>query len=211
MFGRGKSPGNKSNKLLAPKKSGTPADLLVIGLGNPGAEYANTRHNAGLDCVNRIAQDKSVSLRSAMGKALWGQTRVGEKLLALGIPNVFMNLSGESVTPLIRRYGIEDLAQLVIVHDELDLQAGDIQVKFGGGLAGHNGLKSIKHHLKDDAFVRVRIGIGRPDGRQPVSDYVLRRPTGDQRQLLDEGISKAAEAVEDILLLGLSSAMNRHN
>ena len=184
---------------------------MVVGLGNPGAEYDGTRHNAGLDCVSHIAAERGVNLRSAMGKALWGQTRIGEKLLALGIPGVFMNLSGESVAPLVRRYGIESLENLVIIHDELDLPTGSIQVKLGGGLAGHNGLKSIKHHLRDDGFARIRIGIDRPDGRQPVSDYVLRCPTGDQRELLDAGIARAAECVEDILMHGLTTAMNRYN
>jgi len=146
-----------------------------------------------------------------MGQALWGHARVGGKLLALGLPGTYMNLSGEGVAPLVRRYGIEDLADLLVVHDELDLPTGRLQLKLGGGLAGHNGLKSIKHHLKDDAFARLRIGIDRPPGQQPVSDYVLRRPTGAQRTELDVAVQEAADAVEAVLAEGLSQAMNRVN
>jgi PTH1 family peptidyl-tRNA hydrolase len=136
---------------------------------------------------------------------------VGGKLLALGIPGTYMNVSGEGVAPLARRYGIEDLEKLVIVHDELDLEPGRLQVKVGGGLAGHNGLKSIKHHLKDDAFIRVRIGIGRPPGMQPVSDYVLKPPGAADQTEIDVAIEKAADAVETILTSGTAMAMNLYN
>lgn len=196
---------------VTPKSSGTPADLLVVGLGNPGAEYAHTRHNAGQDAVELLAERHNVSLKKAMGVALWGQTRVGEKLLALGLPGTYMNLSGEGVAPLVRRYGIDDLTKLVVIHDEVDLPLGRIQVKVGGGLAGHNGLKSIKHHLKDDGFTRIRIGVDKPDGRQPVSDWVLRRPTGDDRVTYDRAVADAADAVETILVYGPVVAMDRHN
>jgi PTH1 family peptidyl-tRNA hydrolase len=196
---------------LQSKSAGNPADLLVIGLGNPGAEYAHTRHNAGQDAVELLAQRHAVSLKKAMGVAYWGQTRVGDKLLALGLPGTYMNLSGEGVAPLVRRYGISDLTKLVIVHDEVDLPLGRIQVKVGGGLAGHNGLKSIKHFLKDDAFVRIRVGVDKPDGRQPVSDWVLRRPSGDDSIVFEQAIAAAADAVETILGQGVDQAMNQFN
>ena len=105
---------------MAPKSSGTPADLLVIGLGNPGAEYQHTRHNAGEDAVRLLAERHGVALKKAMGKAYWGHVRIGDKLLALGLPGTYMNLSGEGVEPLVRRYGIEDLTKLIILHDEVD-------------------------------------------------------------------------------------------
>lgn len=193
------------------KKFSTPADLLVVGLGNPGSVYVETRHNVGQDAVELLAQRHGITLKHAMGVALWGHTRVQDQLLALGIPGVFMNLSGEGVAPLVRRYGIEDLSKLVIVHDELDLEPGRIQIKCGGGLAGHNGLESIKQHLKDDSFTRVRIGIGRPPGMQPVSDYVLRRAPVDQRAELLQATERAADAVEAILTSGVSNAMNTYN
>lgn len=185
--------------------------MLVVGLGNPGEEYAHTRHNAGQDAVELLAQRFGVSLKKAMGVAYWGQTRVGDKLLALGLPGTYMNLSGEGVAPLVRRYGIEDLTKLVILHDEVDLPTGRIQVKVGGGLAGHNGLKSIKHHLKDDGFTRIRIGVDKPDGRQPVSDWVLKRPGTQDKAAFEQAIADAADAVETILREGTTAAMNKHN
>jgi PTH1 family peptidyl-tRNA hydrolase len=185
--------------------------LLVIGLGNPGEEYAHTRHNAGQDAVEILAKRYGVALKRAMGMAYWGQTRVGDKLLALGLPGTYMNLSGEGVAPLVRRYGIDDLTKLVVVHDEVDLPVGRIQVKMGGGLAGHNGLKSIKHHLKDDGFTRIRIGVDKPTTQQPVSDWVLKRPSAQDRAALETAIEQAADAVETILREGPVAAMNRHN
>lgn len=197
---------------VPPTRAGTPADLLVIGLGNPGPEYAQTRHNLGQIALEMLAARHGVTLKRAMGKALWGHARVNGKLLALGLPGTFMNLSGEGVAPLARRYGIDDLARLVVVHDEIDLPVGRVQVKQGGGLAGHNGLKSVKHHLKSDAFVRVRIGVDRPSSEhQPVADYVLKRPSSSERETLDLAVERAADAVEAILDRGLESAMNEFN
>jgi peptidyl-tRNA hydrolase, PTH1 family len=196
---------------VLPVRTGTPADLLVIGLGNPGSDYAHTRHNVGQDAVELLAERHGVSLKKAMGKALWGHARIGGKLLALGLPGTYMNLSGEGVAPLARRYGIDDMSKLVIIHDELDLPVGRMQVKLGGGLAGHNGLKSIKHHMKSDEFARLRIGIDRPPGQQPVSDYVLRHPGAADRKELEVTIEQAADAVEMILTQGLDQAMNLYN
>lgn len=204
------TPKSKKPKLREPR-TGTPADLLVIGLGNPGDQYAQTRHNAGQLAVEMLARRHGVTLKRAMGVALWGHVRIGEKLLALGIPGTFMNVSGEGVAPLVRRYSIDNLENLVIIHDELDLEPGRIQIKLGGGLAGHNGLKSIKHHLKDDAFARIRVGVGRPPGPGPTSDYVLRRPGSAERADFETSIETAADAAEDILSYGIQTAMNHFN
>ncbi len=137
---------------------------------------------------------------------------VGGRRLALAVPTTYMNDSGQAVAPLVRRHGIDDLARLVIVHDELDLPAGRLQVKAGGGLAGHNGLRSIKAHLHDDAFTRVRIGIGKPPGgRDRGVDHVLRAPGRRERTELDVSIALAADAVELILADGVVEAQNRFN
>ena len=103
------------------------------------------------------------------------------KLVALAFPQTFVNLSGESVVRLVRRYGIDDLSRLVVVHDELDLPSGRVKVKEGGGTAGHNGLESVRNHLHSGAFVRVRVGIGKPPGRMEGADYVLRRPSKSEQ------------------------------
>src|SRR6476660_6129197 len=128
------------------ERTGTPADLLVVGLGNPGAEYAGTKHNVGAEVVELLARRHGARLRKSKERALVDEVRVGGKRLALAVPTTYMNDSGQAVAPLARRFGVEP-DHLVVVHDELDLPTGDLRVKLGGGLAGHNGLRSIKRHL----------------------------------------------------------------
>ncbi len=137
--------------------------------------------------------------------------RVGGRRLALAFPQTFYNDSGLAVAALVRRHGIDDLAHLVVVHDELDLPPGRIRVKVGGGLAGNNGLKSLKAHLHGEGFVRIRIGVGKPPGRQEGADHVLRRPGKAERAELDVAVQEAADAVETILAEGPDAAMNRFN
>ena len=132
--------------------------------------------------------------------------------LALAFPQTYMNDSGQAVGPLVRRFGIEDLARLVVVHDELDLPLGVVRVKAGGGLAGHNGLRSIKAHLHSDAFSRIRIGIGKPPGgKEHGADHVLKTPARKVREELEVSIEVATDAVECILAEGVSVAQNRFN
>ena len=192
-------------------KRDTPTDLLVVGLGNPGAEFAGTRHNAGADVVERLAARHRARLRAGKEQALGADVRIDGKRVALAFPQTFMNDSGRSVAALVRRHGVEDLRSLVVVHDELDLPLGRLQVKEGGGLAGHNGLKSIRDHLHSADFVRIRIGIGKPPGRQHGADHVLRRPTKAQRSELEMIEEEAADAVELIVSAGVAAAMNRYN
>jgi PTH1 family peptidyl-tRNA hydrolase len=183
-----------------------------VGLGNPGADYAGTRHNLGADVVTVLAERAGTTLRKSKERALTAEVRMDGRLLALAFPQTYVNLSGESVGRLVRRYGISDeLSRLVVIHDELDLPVGRIKVKDGGGTAGHNGLESIRNHLHTGAFVRVRIGIGRPPGRQMGADYVLRRPGKAERIDLDVAVEKAADAVLCILDEGVEWAMNRFN
>ena len=171
--------------MLRPR-TGTAADLLVLGLGNPGAEYAGTRHNAGADVVELLATRHGERLRKGRERALVAEVRLGGRRMALAFPQTYVNDSGLAAAGLIRRFGIpaDGLDRLVVVHDELDLPVGRLQVKLGGGLAGHNGLKSIKAHLHSDAFCRVRIGIGKPPGRAQGVDHVLRAPTRAERSEL---------------------------
>ena len=188
------------------------ADLLVVGLGNPGPEYVGTRHNVGFEVVELLVERHGGRLRRARReRSLADEVRVGAHRMALAEPQTFMNLSGEAVAPLVRRYDIDDLHHLVIVHDELDLPVGRMKVKSGGGLAGHNGLRSIKAHLHDDDFVRVRIGVGKPPSKDQGADHVLRRPPKVVRQALADLVVRAADAVEAILVEGVDDAMNRFN
>lgn len=181
-------------------------------MGNPGPSYERTRHNIGADVVAVLADRHGTSLRRGRERALVGEARVDGRLLALAFPQTFVNLSGEAVVRLVRRYGIgDDLSRLVVVHDEMDLPPARVKVKEGGGTAGHNGLESLRSHLHSGAFTRVRIGIGKPPGRMEGADYVLRRPSKAEQTDLDVAVQEAADAVEVILFEGPAVAMNRFN
>ena len=196
------------------QRTGTPADWLVVGLGNPGAQYAHTRHNAGADAVALLAERHGGRLRLGKERALADEVRMGpaRARVALAFPQTYMNDSGLSVGLLVRRYGITAPEQVIVVHDELDLPVGRVKLKAGGGLAGHNGLKSIKAHLKSDAFLRVRIGIGKPPGgKERGVDHVLKRPGKAERTELEITVQEAADAVEAIVAEGMAPAMNRFN
>lgn len=194
-----------------PERRGTPADLLVVGLANPGPDYVGTRHNVGEEVVAILATRHGGTLRKAKERAMVDEVNVGGKRLALAVPMTYMNLSGEAVGPLVRRHGITDPHHLVIVHDELDLPVGRMKLKLGGGLAGNNGLKSVKAHLHTDDFGRIRIGIGKPPGSRQGADHVLKRPGKAERAELDVIVQEAADAVEMILAEGFAAAMNRYN
>ena len=159
-----------------------------------------------------LAGRHGTPLRKGKERALVAEVRVDGKLMALAFPQTFVNLSGESVGRLVRRYGVAgDFSRLVVVHDEMDLPPARVKVKEGGGTAGHNGLESLRSHLHSGAFIRVRIGIGKPPGRMDGADYVLRRPSKAEQVDLDVAIEEAAEAVEVILADGPAAAMNRFN
>ena len=192
-------------------RTGTPSDYLVIGLGNPGAEYEGTRHNAGADAVALVAARHGERLRNAKVQAMVAEVRVGDQRVALAFPQTYMNDSGRAATALVRRYGIEDLERILIVHDELDLPVGRIQLKAGGGIAGHNGLRSLREHLHGAEFLRIRIGVGRPPGRQEGANYVLRRPGKAERAELEIVVQEAADAIEAIVTDGIQAAMTRFN
>lgn len=191
-------------------RTGASADLLVVGLGNPGEEYSKTRHNVGAEVVEILARRHGGKLRKQKERSFTDEVNVGGKRMALAVPLTYMNLSGEAVAPLVRRYGVEP-GQLVVVQDEMDFELGRLQVKNGGGLAGHNGLKSIVAHLHTQDFVRVRIGIGKPPGSRQGADHVLRRFSKAERQEIDVVLEEAADAVELILAEGVEVAMNRVN
>jgi len=166
----------------------------------------------GADAISLLARRHDVSLRAEpRTQASSGQALLGDKRLALAVPHTYMNESGIAAQALTRRYGIEDPARVVIVHDELDLPVGTVRVKCGGGTAGHNGLKSVDAHLHSLDFVRVRIGIGRPPGRMSGADYVLRRPGRADSEILDAALELAADAVESVLSAGPDAAMNAIN
>lgn len=186
-------------------------DALVVGLGNPGREFARTRHNAGAEVVELLAQRSNTKLRAGRDRALVGEARVANKRVALAIPTTYMNESGFAVGALMRRHKIVDPGNLIVVHDELDLPPGALRVKVGGGLAGNNGLRSIVQHIKTHDFVRVRIGIGKPPSKERGADHVLSRLPKAERELIDVAVHRAVDAIESILTDGAMAAMTTFN
>ncbi|HSO95314.1 MAG TPA: aminoacyl-tRNA hydrolase [Acidimicrobiia bacterium] len=193
-----------------PARTGTPADLLVVGLGNPGAEYAHSRHNVGADVVEILAARHGAKLRSGKERAHADEVTIVGHRVALAVPDQWMNDSGDAVRRLVRRYGVAP-EQVVIVHDELDLPVAALRVKAGGGLAGHNGLRSVKDHLHSDAFTRVRVGVDKPGSKERGANHVLSRFSKRERAEIDVTLQQAADAVEVIATDGVDAAMNRFN
>ena len=183
--------------------------LLIAGLGNPGREYERTRHNAGWMVMDELARRHGGSFRSKFSGQL-SETRLDDLKLALLKPETYMNVSGQSIGAA-RKFFKVDPADVLIVHDDVDLEPGRLQAKFGGGLAGHNGLRSIAQALGTNDFLRLRIGVGRPGrgDRRSVADYVLGgfEPEVD----LDELIGRSADAVETMARDGLEEAQRRYN
>jgi PTH1 family peptidyl-tRNA hydrolase len=196
---------------LSLTRRGESAELLVVGLGNPGSKYAGTRHNVGREVIDELVKRKNSSLKAGKEQALVSEIRHNEKLIVFAIPMNFMNDSGISVAKLMRRYRLSEVKKLLIVHDELDLEVGAIRLKEGGGLAGHNGLRSVKQHIKNQDFSRIRIGIGKPFPNQKGAQYVLSKPGKKESQELLLSVINAADSVESILETDFDNAMQIFN
>ena len=183
-------------------RGGAPVDWLVVGLGNPGSEYAGTRHNVGFEIGDELASRWGLGKPKSKYRGLLREGRVspGGPRVALLLPQTFMNDAGTSVGPARGAYGLP-LDRVLVVHDEIDLPFGDIRVRTGGGLAGHNGLKSVRQGLGSPDFARVRVGIGRPPTTDPdrVAAYVLGR-FREPRDEVAELVSRAADATEQLVL-----------
>jgi PTH1 family peptidyl-tRNA hydrolase len=192
-------------------RRGTPADLLVIGMGNPGIEYEGSRHNVGAETVALLAARHGSKLGKSREKALSCEVLIDGKRVALAFPQTYYNEAGSAARLLAHRHGIDDPRKVVVVHDELDLPVGRMKLKVGGGLAGNNGLRSIKAHLKTDDFIRVRIGVDKPVNVLRGADHVLKKPTKTERTELDVVVQEAADAVELIVSSGIERAMERYN
>jgi PTH1 family peptidyl-tRNA hydrolase len=196
-----------ARRLGSPDRRGTPADLLVVGLGNPGQQFEGTRHNVGAAVIDRLADRADTRLRKTKARALAAGVLMGEKRGVIAFPQTFMNNSGEAVRLLVRSYGIQEAHHIIVVHDELDLETGRLRLKEGGGLAGHNGLRSITNHLGTTEYVRLRIGVGKPPASQHGSEWVLRRPSKADQEILETAVEKAADAVEQLTAEGVERTM----
>ena len=196
-------------RLLRRGEVASTLDLLVAGLGNPGREYERTRHNVGRLVADELARRHGGSFRSKFSGRL-AEMRVEERRLALLKPETYMNESGRSISAAVRFFKVA-AESLLVVHDDVDLEEGRLQARLGGGLAGHNGLRSIAQALGSQDFLRLRIGVGRP-GRgdpRPVADYVL-SPFGPETDV-DALVSRAADAVETLAREGIEATQQRFN
>lgn len=199
----------RTKQTTAKYASSNPVSWLIVGVGNPGKKYADTPHNAGFAVVERFSEVHGIGT-IAKHQGVYGEGNVEGTRVATLLPMTFMNLSGQSVGPAIRAVEVPP-DHLVVVHDEIDLPFGQIRIKFGGGLAGHNGLKSIAGSVKTQDFVRIRIGVGRPDpgDRRPVKDWILSKfPTDCDVEAL---YSAADSALIEIIRRGVTAAMNDVN
>lgn len=183
---------------------------IVLGLGNPGDRYRRSRHNAGFMVVERMACARNVELRQRRFKALVCEGEVGGQRALLALPQTYYNLSGESAAA-ITSYLKLPRERLIVVHDDLDLEPGRLQVKMGGGDAGNNGVRSIAESFRSTEFLRVRIGIGRPKPGEDSKDYVLKSMDGREMAALEPLLDRAGEAVAAIIAEGFSRAMSRYN
>ncbi|HEY5010891.1 MAG TPA: aminoacyl-tRNA hydrolase [Acidimicrobiales bacterium] len=193
-------------------RRGSASTLVILGLANPGPEYEGSRHNVGGDAVRLVVERRGARLvLESRQRALTATVPTERGPVTLAVPTTFMNESGAVLPPLLKRTSLEDLSRLVVAHDELDLEPGRLQVKFGGGLAGHNGLRSIAKTLGTNDFSRLRIGIGKPPTKEQGADYVLQRPTGARKVAMAEYVAAAADAVETLLDYEFEDAQQRVN
>ena len=187
-----------------------PGPWLVVGLGNPGPQYVANRHNAGHLIVEILADRVGGNFKAHKSRNEVVETRFGDDRVVLAKPRCYMNESGGPVASLRDFFKI-DVERLIVVHDELDLPFGAIRLKLGGGDNGHNGLKSLRRSLGSGEFHRVRLGIGRPPGRQDPADWVLRDWSAAERKDIDLHLERAADAVETLIAEGLARAQNIYN
>ncbi|KAK9684262.1 hypothetical protein RND81_10G197600 [Saponaria officinalis] len=183
-----------------------PKPWLIVGLGNPGKKYAGTRHNVGFEMVDAIAEAEGISMNSVSFKALFGKGYIGKVPIMLSKPQTFMNLSGESVGPMVSYYKIP-LKQVLLIYDDLDLPFGKLRLLPKGGHGGQNGMRSVIDHFKGNReFPRLRIGIGRPPGKMDPATYVLRPFNKQERQELDFALQNGVDALRILLLEGFNKS-----
>lgn len=183
---------------------------LIVGLGNPEADYARTRHNMGVDVVNEIADKYKIAISREKFNGLYGSGEIeGEKVILLK-PQTFMNLSGDSVVEFVNFYKI-NINNVIVVYDDIDTIPGKIRIRKKGGPGTHNGMKSVVYRLNSEEFPRVRVGIGMPEYKNDLINYVIGNISDEDYKTLKTGIEKASEAVTSIIKDGIDNAMNKYN
>ena len=183
---------------------------MIAGLGNPGKEYNNTRHNIGFAFIDALAQEYDINVMDVKLKALTGKGMIGGQKVLLVKPLTFMNLSGESIRPLADYYKV-DPEDILIVYDDISLAPGQLRIRAKGSAGGHNGIKSIIAHLGTQEFPRVKVGVGEKPARMDLADYVLGHFSKEEQATMDDAVKEAADAVCEIVNVGIAQAMNDHN
>jgi PTH1 family peptidyl-tRNA hydrolase len=205
------------DKLRHNKTLSTKTVKLIVGLGNPGQAYSGNRHNIGFMCVSYFAREYHILFNKKKGNSRVGEGEIDGIQVTLARPQTYMNASGEAVSSLLRKLKL-DLNDLIVIHDDLDLQVGRIRIRLGGSSGGHKGIGSIIRDVGGPDFMRIRVGIGRPSktevaeqNEKDVIGYVLSDFTADERALIEKTIPRVSEAIRSLIIDGLEAAMNRYN
>lgn len=184
---------------------------IIAGLGNPGRQYAHTRHNVGFDAIDVLAEKYNIKVENAKGRALTGSGRIEGQSVLLVKPLTFMNLSGESIQALTDFYKIDETSQLIVIYDDISLPPGQLRIREKGSAGGHNGIKSIISHLGGQEFLRIKVGVGEKPAGWDLADYVLSRFAEDDRKKVEEALERAADAAVCLMTDGVEAAMNEYN
>lgn len=182
---------------------------VICGLGNPGKQYENTRHNVGFRAIDVLANKLNAPVKSLKFKALLGEGRIGTEKIVLVKPQTFMNLSGESLREVVAYYKVEP-EKLILIYDDVDLETGQLRIRATGSSGSHNGMKSVIYQLQFDNFPRIRVGLGKNENI-PLDAFVISAATGDDAKLLEEGIANAADAAYMIVSEGITAAQQKYN
>lgn len=183
---------------------------VVVGLGNPGKDYTNTRHNVGFDTLDLLAKRNNININKIKFKSVFGEGNIGSEKVLLVKPQTFMNNSGIAVSEIFQFYKVP-IENIIVIVDDVDIEFSSIRIRGRGSAGSHNGLKSIIYHLQDDSFPRIKIGIGKKYESQDLADFVLSRFGKSEKDDIQISFVKAAEAVETIIKEGIDSAMNKYN
>lgn len=184
---------------------------IIVGLGNPGKDYAGTRHNIGFDVIETLAQRANISVIEKKHKAMIGKGYIEGQKVVLVKPQTFMNLSGESVREVVDYYKIDETEELIVISDDISLEPGQLRIRKKGSAGGHNGLKNIIAHLGHDEFQRVKMGVGEKPKGYDLADYVLGHFTGDEKKVMEKAAAEAADAIVMMMMEGVEPAMNKYN
>lgn len=184
---------------------------LIVGLGNPGREYENTRHNIGFQTLDKLAEASGIEVLEKKHKAMIGKGVIDGQKVILAKPQTYMNLSGESVRELTSYYKVDESAELIVISDDISLPPGQLRIRKKGSAGGHNGLKNIIQCLGHDGFIRLKMGVGEKPADYDLKDYVLGHFTGDERKLMEDAAGRGADAIRMIMAQGPDAAMNEYN